>query len=159
MPRKDIDDLFTPLTLFKATLAFKRSGEKRHEDLLKSTMEKLEKAAAKDGGITISGRKYTMEMARKGNSTGPSNWFGGRTWLANGRCAAVGASRTAFVEGGPPFLDPVFRSPMFHFSPEGEEPNTWIKTELDKLFSFDSKMVVRGSVLLPGAFPSRPPTC
>lgn len=43
LPRKDIDELFTPRTLFKACLALKRSGDPRHAELYKATFERLEK--------------------------------------------------------------------------------------------------------------------
>src|SRR6266545_4566754 len=62
LPRKDIDDLFTGRTLFKACLALKRSGDTRHTDLYKTTLERLEKAAR--NGITIGRTTYTPEKLK-----------------------------------------------------------------------------------------------
>src|SRR5262249_42717553 len=41
LSRPNADDFLTPRTLFKACLAFKRSGDPRHTELLKTALESL----------------------------------------------------------------------------------------------------------------------
>src|SRR5436190_2767332 len=58
------------------------------------------------------------------------------------------APRSATIDGGPPFLDPIFRTTMFYTGED--EANTWIKAELDRQFARDGKL--KGTPL-PAFFP------
>lgn len=157
LPRKDIDDLFTPLTLFKACLALKRSGDPRHAELYRAALARLDKVARNGvqvGRTTYTTEKLHAELDRPVELLQKSELVG--EWPMRGGSPA----RVAVVDGGPPFLDPVFRGPMFHSRPDdgpeakaSEEANQWIKGELEKLFGRDSKVTAKGSVPLPGTFP------
>lgn len=148
IPRKDVEEYLTGLTLFKACLAFKRSGDPRHVELYKTTWEKLEKAAK--NGLKIGRTTYTPDML-KAEIERPVELMQKSELVGEWPMKGGSPARAAVVDGGPPFLDPVFRVPMFL---KGEdEPNLWIKAELDKLFARDSKFVPKGAVLLPGTFP------
>ncbi|HEY1187639.1 MAG TPA: PQQ-binding-like beta-propeller repeat protein, partial [Gemmata sp.] len=146
LPRKDIDDLLTPRTLFKMSLAFKRSGDPRHTDLCKPQEERLFKAA-KDGikiGRTLYGLdQVKAELARPVESVRASSVVG--EWGT--RSGSPG--RNAVVDGGPPFLDKVFGFPMFYSG--DDEANLWIKGELEKQFARDNR--APKSTPLPGTFP------
>lgn len=146
LPRKDIDELLTARTLFKMALAFRRSGDPRHTDLLKSQEEKLYKAA-KDG-IKIGRTLYTLDRL-KGELARPVEFV--RATAVVGEWATRGGNpgRNAVVDGGPPFLDKVFGFPMFYSG--DDEANLWIKGELDKLFARDNR--APKSTPLPGTFP------
>ena len=66
LARPNIDDLLTPRTLFKACLAFKRSGDPRHAELLKAQLEKLRTATEKTG-LNIGRRNYSLRAIAGGN--------------------------------------------------------------------------------------------
>lgn len=150
LPRKDIDELFTARTLFKACLALKRSGDSRHLELHKTTLEKLEKAAR--GGVQIGRRTYSLEQLRA-EIDRPVEMIQASSLVDTWSMRGGNPSRAAVVNGGPPFLDPIFRAPML--APdlqENLEANNWIRTALEPLFARDSKAAARG-VPLPGGFP------
>src|SRR5262245_14640192 len=106
MPRKDIDELFTGLTLFKACLAFKRSGDPRHADLYKAAMEKL--SAAAKNGVKIGRKTYTMENIRA-ELERPVELLRASALVGEWAMRGGNPARIAVVDGGPPFLDPIFR--------------------------------------------------
>ena len=151
LPRKDIDDLFTARTLFKACLALKRSGDPRHAELYKATLERLEKTAK--NGITIGRTNYTPEKLRA-ELERQIELIRARRLVGEWAMRSGNPSRSAVVDGGPPFLDAVFKTPLFYAG--DDEANLWIKGELDKLFTRDGKSTSSGSgrnVPLPGTFP------
>jgi outer membrane protein assembly factor BamB/tetratricopeptide (TPR) repeat protein len=147
LPRKDIDDLFTARTLFKACLALKRSGEPRHAEVLKGALDRLEKVAR--NGVQIGRTNYSMEKIRAELDRAIEMIQASSlvdVWTMRGGNPA----RSAVVNGGPPFLDPIFRTTMFYSG--DDEANLWIKGALDPLFTRDAKSASRG-VPLPGSFP------
>lgn len=146
LPRKDVDELFTPLTLFKAALALKRSGDPRHTELSKAVEERLFKAV-KDG-ITIGRKKYTPDMLRA-ELERPIELMRASSLVGEWATRGGNPGRNAVVDGGPPFLDKTFSFPMFYSG--DDEANLWIKGELEKLFVRDNKTIK--STPLPGTFP------
>ncbi len=153
--RPAAQDLITPRTLFKACLAFKRSGDPKHTELFKTTLEKLRTATEKDGLVigrqTYPFEKLKTEIDRNLELIRVSTTVG--EWAMRGG----NASRSGTIEGGPPFLDPTFRTSMFYSNrPEDEEANNWIKGELDKLFARDNKVAMK-SMPLPAFFPITTP--
>lgn len=149
--RKDVEDLqlLTGPTLFKACIALKRSGDPKHTELYTATLPKLEKAARTGNGIRIGRKDYNLdgvraELDRPVELVRPTALVG--EWATKGG----NPSRSGVVDGGPPFLDPIFRTPMFYTG--DDEPNTWIKSQLDDLFRRDTKTAARG-IPLPGTFP------
>jgi outer membrane protein assembly factor BamB len=154
-PRKDIDDLFTPMTLFKACLAFKRSGDPRHAELYQSTLARLDKAARNGvqiGRTTYTADKLRAELERPVELLQKSELVG--EWPMRGGSPA----RAAVVDGGPPFLVPAFKAPLFPpDAPDTLEGNNWIRGELEKLFAHNSRSAGKAAVPLPGAFPVTTP--
>src|SRR4029079_7189652 len=135
LARPNIDDLLTPRTLFKACLAFKRSGDARHAELLKPQLEQLRTATEKNG-LAIGRRNYSYEQLR-GEIDRPLELL--RASTTAGEWAMIGGtpSRAATIDGGPPFLDPIFRASLFPAGSEEDvgEANNWIRNELDHLFA------------------------
>ncbi len=148
LPRKDVDGVLTPLTLFKAALALKRSGDTRHADLSKAVEEKLFKVAKEKDGIVIGRKKYTPEMLRA-ELVRPVELMRANVLVGEWATRGGSPSRNAVVDGGPPFLDKTFSFPMFYSG--DDEANIWIKGELEKLFARDSR--APKSIPLPGTFP------
>lgn len=146
MPRTDVDEVLTPRTLFKAALAFRRSGDPRHAELLKELQPKLFKAA-KDG-IKIGRTMYTPEKLRA-EIDRPVELLSAGALVGEWTMRGGNAARNAVVNGGPPFLDKVFGFPMFYSG--DDKANLWIKGELEKLFARDSR--APKGVPLPGTFP------
>lgn len=154
LTRPNIEDLITPRTLFKACLALKRSGDARHAELLKTQLESLRKATERNG-LALGRRTYTYEQLRA-EIDRPLDLL--RMSTTAGEWAMVGGTttRAATIEGGPPFLDPIFRSSMFPANTEEdvEEANGWIRNEVDIQYSRDSK---RADLPIPGFFPITTP--
>lgn len=145
LPRKDIDDLFTARTLFKACLALKRSGDVRHLELYKLTLERLEKAAK--NGVQIGRTVYTLDRIRA-ELERPMEMIAASSAVDSWSMRGGNAARSAVVNGGPPFLDPIFRTTMFYSG--DDEANLWIKGQLDPLFARDK---LAKTVPLPAGFP------
>ncbi|QJW93535.1 outer membrane protein assembly factor BamB family protein [Frigoriglobus tundricola] len=148
LPRKDVEDLLTPLTLFKACIAFKRSGDARHAELYKATLEKLDKVAK--GGFQVRRTTYTSEKVRA-ELERPVDLIRASALVGEWAMRSGNPARAAVVDGGPPFLDAVFKTSQFYSG--DDEANLWIKGELEKLFARDGKSPSARSVMLPGAFP------
>lgn len=150
LSRPGSEDFITPRTLFKASLAFKRSGDPKHLEIYKTSISALQKATSKDG-LPLGRKTYSydqlkleidrpLELIRATSTVGEWSMRGGNP------------ARSGTIEGGPPFLDPVFRSTMF--STGDDEGNSWIKSELEKLFSRDPK---NKTLPLPAFFPITTP--
>jgi outer membrane protein assembly factor BamB len=148
--QEDVKELFTPRTLLKMCLAFKRSDDPRHATLYRGALEQLEPVAK--GGLQIGRRQFSWtdlraELDRPVELIRASALVG--EWTMRGGNPA----RSAVVDGGPPFLDRTFGVPMLPpDTPDALEANQWIRGELDKLFVRDARTLARG-VPLPGAFP------
>lgn len=151
LARPASDDLLTTRTLFKAALAFRRSGDPKHADLAKATWEKAERPIGRDG-LIIGRRTFNLDQLRAEldrqvqvvhTSGALSDW---PLRLGN-------AARNAVVAGGPPFLDPVFRPvPMLGGDPS-DEANAWIRAKLEPLFNRDTGDKTKSAVPLPAFFP------
>ncbi len=145
--------LLTPTTLFKACLAFKRSGDPKHSELLKTTLSELQ-TAAKDG-LAMGRKTYSYDQLRA-EINRPLELLRSSTTVGEWTMRGGNASRAATIDGGPPFLDPAFRVPMLPYGSNDEDANSWIRTELEKLFARDNKVQAQG-VPLPGFFPITTP--
>lgn len=149
--RLGADEFLTPRTLFKAALALKRGGDPRHAALLKQAVELLQKATEKNG-LVIGRQTYPFEKLRA-EIDRPLELLRVTTTVGEWAVKGGNAQRSATIDGGPPFLDPTFRTTMFYTG--DDEANTWIKTELERLFARDGK--VSKSVPLPAFFPITTP--
>ncbi|HSQ55281.1 MAG TPA: PQQ-binding-like beta-propeller repeat protein, partial [Gemmata sp.] len=149
--RSGLEGLVTPRTLFKACIAFKRSGDPKHSALVSRTLESLRKATERDG-LVIGRKSYSFEqlkaeIERQVELIRPTSTVG--EWAMQ----RGNPSRSGTVDGGPPFLDPIFRTPMLYVAkPEDEQGNNWIRDELERLFSRDNRMRHLGTPL-PGFTP------
>jgi outer membrane protein assembly factor BamB/TolA-binding protein len=149
------EEFLTGRTLLKACMAFKRSGDARHAELLKTALEQLQRATSRDG-LALGRKTYTFEqlrseLDRRLELLRPSSTVG--EWAMRGG----NPSRSGTADGGTPFLSPTFRSSMFPVSnvsdearASDQEGNAWITTEIDKQFARDAKLK---SVPLPAFFP------
>ncbi len=146
LSRPGSEEVLTPRTLFKACLAFRRSGDERHQALYKTTLPTLQSATPMNG-LAIGRKTYSFEQL-KAELERPLDLIRVSSTVGEWAMKDGNPSRTATVEGGPPFLDPIFRSTMFHAG--DDDANSWIKHELEKLFARDNK--VKG-VPLPAFFP------
>ena len=150
LPRKDVDEVMTPRTLFKACLAFRRSGDPRHGELYEKTYIALRKAAP--NGVLVGRTNYPLEKITA-ELDRPVALLERSTLVGEWAMQRGNPARSAVVDGGPPFLDPVFRSSLFPPDlPENVEANNWIRGELDQLFLRDAK-ANRAGTPLPGTFP------
>ncbi|MBY0455799.1 MAG: PQQ-binding-like beta-propeller repeat protein, partial [Gemmataceae bacterium] len=127
-----------------------RSGDPRHAELVKPTEERLFKAAR--DGLTVGRKKYTPDQLRAELDRPAESLRGVGVMAGDWSVKGGNPARSGAVDGGPPFLDPVFRAALL--PPDAEEnraANDWIRAELEKLFARDSRSP-RG-VPLPGTFP------
>src|SRR5262249_3601546 len=105
--RPESDDFLTPRTLFKAALAFRRSGDPRHTDLAKTTWEKAERPIARDG-LIIGRRTFSLEQL-KAELERPVHMVRASATVGEWPMRLGNAARNAVADGGPPFLDPAYR--------------------------------------------------
>lgn len=145
--RPNSDELLTPRTLFKACLAFKRSGDPRHSGLLETATAALVKATSQNG-LTIGRRVYTLEQLRA-EIDRPLELLRPTTTVGEWAMRGGNPARSGTVEGGAPFLDPTFRVPLLYSG--DDEGNSWIKAELERQFARDNKYP--SGLPLPGFFP------
>lgn len=152
LARPNTDDVLTPRTLFKAALAFKRSGDDRHAALLGPTADKLRAATARTG-LTIGRKTFTAEQLLA-ELDRPVETV--RTALAAGEWNTRygNAQRNGVVDGGPPFLIPSYRPTEMLFGGQ-TEANTWVKENLERLFDRENKSIK--SLPLPAFFPVTTP--
>lgn len=149
LARKDIEDLLTARTLFKACLALKRGGDPKHAELYKKALADLDKVAK--NGVQIGRTTYPMDKVRA-ELERPIELMRASALVGEWAVRGGNASRSAVVDGGPPFLDPAFRVTMFYNG--DDEGNLWIKGELEKLFNRDSRLANVAKITpLPGTFP------
>jgi outer membrane protein assembly factor BamB len=146
-------DIVTPRTLFKAALAFKRGGDPRHAEPLKLVLEDLRKATEREP-LAVGRGLYPYEKL-KAEVDRPLELLRQTTTVDQWAGRGGNPARSATVDGGPPFLDPTFRAPMFPARAEDEDANAWIRAELDKLFNRD-RAGTRGPPL-PAFFPVTTP--
>lgn len=149
LARPASEELLTSRTLFKAALAFRRSGDPKHTDLAKTTWEKAERPIARDG-LTIGRRTFTLDQLRA-ELDRPVQFVRASTTVGDWPMRLGNAARNATALGGPPFLDPAFRpAPML---PGDDEANAWIKSQLERLFNRESTTATKTGLPLPAFFP------
>ncbi|HVL15865.1 MAG TPA: PQQ-binding-like beta-propeller repeat protein [Gemmata sp.] len=150
------EPLLTPRTLFKACVAFKRSGDPKHAALLSKTLDSLRKATDRDG-LVIGRKTYTFDQL-KAEIDRNLELLRATSTVGEWAMQRGNPARSGTIDGGPPFLDPVFRATMFYsMKPEDEEGHNWIRTELDRQFARDSRAQRTVGVPLPGFFPVTTP--
>ena len=130
LARPESADLLTGRTLFKAAVAMKRSGDPRHAELAKTAWEKLA-AATKNGGLAIGRKNYTAVELRA-ELDRPVAAVAANVGVGEWPMRLGNPQRNATVEGGTPFLEPVF-TPLSMFRAGDDEGNSWIKGELSRL--------------------------
>jgi outer membrane protein assembly factor BamB/TolA-binding protein len=150
LTRPASEEFLTARTLFKACLALSRSGDIRHAELLKTTEVALGKATAKDG-LPLGRKNYTFEQL-KAEIDRPLTLIRVNSTVGEWSVRGGNPARSGTIRGGPPFLDPTFRTTMFY---TGEDDgNKWIKDRLETLFARESK---EKSIPLPAFFPITTP--
>jgi tetratricopeptide (TPR) repeat protein len=156
LERPNSDDLLSPRMLYRAALAFTRSGDPRHTDLAQKAWGKLLPQIT-PGGLTLGRKTYTPAELRAelGRPLDVSRAGGHPDWAMR----AGNAARNGIADGGPPYLDPIFPpAPMITLPDpadkklydEAETGNAWVKGQLERLYPRDS--TPRG-VQLPASFP------
>jgi outer membrane protein assembly factor BamB len=156
LARPNTEEVLTARTLFKAALAFKRSGDPRHADLARNVTDQLQKATARNG-LQIGRRTFNFEqlkaeLDRQVTSIRPA--YAVNEW--NGRYG--NPERNGLVEGGPPFLVPAFKpvEMLIDRRDKDREANDWIREELSRQFDRENAKAMK-SLPLPGFFPITTP--
>jgi len=152
--RPNSDELKTPWTLFKAALAFQRSGDPRHAELLKTVLAELQRQTLRRGGLQIGRRVYTYEqllaeIQRPVEGLRVVNTLS--DWPVRGGTAA----RNGVTSGGPPFLVPLFQARLLPYatSPAAQQASDWIRQQLEDAYRQPSSAGSRSEVCLPSFFP------
>ena len=152
LARPNADEFITGRVLFRMALALKRSGDPRHATLYATISARLVKETTRDG-LQIGRKTFTpdqlkAELERPVAATKISSLVGEWT-MRYGNPA-----RNGTVEGGPPFLVPVFDPiPMLYTGKN--EANDWIGEQLESLFDREAKN--QKTLPLPGFFPVTTP--
>ena len=153
LSRPDSDEIWTPLTTFKAIAAMKRAGSPPNAPVMTQLTAKLEKQFPRDG-LVIGRRNYSLdelkaELDRKSDS------LLGTVSDAYVAMRYGNPSHTALLDGGKPFLDPNWTQTLFYHSSDGAlnlaEGNTWVKQNLEDVLKTINPAT---ETAIPGFFPA-----
>ncbi|HEY2787173.1 MAG TPA: hypothetical protein VGJ05_19595, partial [Fimbriiglobus sp.] len=148
--RPDVEDLLTPRTLYKAVVAFKRTGDKRYAEAVKARMAELEKSFPRDG-LTIGRKTYSLDELKR-ELDRPIELIFSRLSDAYVSMRLGNASHTGVSDGGTPFLDPTFSVPLlYRTGKDRQKGNNWIRQNLDE--ALKRIVTVKKQPPIPGTFP------
>jgi outer membrane protein assembly factor BamB/tetratricopeptide (TPR) repeat protein len=157
LSRPGSEEFLTPLTLFKAAVAFKRSPDRFYQQKLTQVWDQLERHFPRNG-LEIGQQSYSLEQLKTELDRPVTLIFGrlGDDYLAN---RYGNPAHNAVGLGGTPFLSPSFiirtlQLPDDSFPQDGRD---WIKDALSKAISYLNQSKGKGQVSLPGFFPVTAP--
>jgi tetratricopeptide (TPR) repeat protein len=152
--RPNSDEFKTPLTLFKAALAFQRSGDPRHAELLKAVLADLRRLTERRGGLKIGERVYTYQQLLA-EIQRPVEGLRVVQTLSEWPMRGGTPARNGVTAGGPPFLVPLFQFRLLPYasSPAAQQASDWIRVQLEDLYRQPSQGSSRSEARLPGFFP------
>ena len=139
--------------LFKAAVAFKRSGDPRQAEAVAQLMDRLEKKFPRDG-LAIGTRTFSFDDLRQ-QLDRPAELIG-RVGDELVTMRLGNASHTAVGIGGTPFLDPSFTVPMLYRTDgPDKEGKDWVEQNLQAAMKFLDR--AKSQVAIPGFFPVTAP--
>ncbi len=148
--RPEVEDLLTPRTLYKAVVAFKRSGDQRYAEAAKTRLAEVEKKFPRDG-LAIGRKTYTFDELKQ-ELDRPVELIFSQLSDAYVSMRLGNASHTAVSDGGTPFLDPTFSIPLlYRTGPQLQKGNDWIRQNLDE--ALKRIVTVKKQPPIPGTFP------
>ncbi|OWK44317.1 hypothetical protein FRUB_02249 [Fimbriiglobus ruber] len=153
LARPEGDDTLTPRALFKAVVAFRRTGDARQAETAAKLWDRLEKKFPRDG--VVFGRKtYSLEDLKK-ELDHPAELLGqigdGFVSMRYGN-----PTHTGLGDSGTPFLDPSFAFPMlYRTDDQSREGSEWVRQKLEE--SLKQLDRAKGQVAIPGFFPVTAP--
>ena len=157
LSRPGSDALLTPLTLFKAAVAFKRAPDRSRVDRVGELMDRVARSLPRDGLVigrrTYSARDLEVELNR------PVDLLFGQVGDQFVSSRYGNAAHTGAGDGGTPFLSPAFVSRVLQL-PEEDAPQDardWILQAITKAISYLNQSKSKGQVALPGFFPVTAP--
>jgi outer membrane protein assembly factor BamB len=153
LARPESDEILTPRVLFKAAVAFRRSGDPRQAEAVSQLMERLEKKFPRDG-LQIGTRTFSLGELRQ-QLDRPAEVHGR---LGDGLVTTRlgNASHTGLSDGGTPFLDPTFAVDMLYRSEGNEkEGKDWVEDNLRLALRHLDR--AKAQVAIPGFFPVTAP--
>ncbi|HET6572903.1 MAG TPA: PQQ-binding-like beta-propeller repeat protein [Fimbriiglobus sp.] len=153
LARPETDEFLTSRVLFKAAVAFKRSGDPRQAEAVPQLMDRLAKKFPRDG-LSIGTRTYSLDDLKQ-QLDRPAEQLGrvgdGLVTMRLGN-----ASHTAVSAGGTPFLDPTFTVPMlFRTDGPDKEGKDWVEQNLQAAMKYLDR--AKAQVAIPGFFPVTAP--
>ena len=152
--RPESDDVLTPRTLFKAAVAFKRSGDPRQAEAVAQLWDRLTKTYPRDG-LAFGRKTYTLDDLKRELDRAVDTGFG---QLGDDVVAMRygNPSHTGRGEGGTPFLDQSFgQSLISRHDDKRADGAEWVRQSIDGAFkSLDRS---KGQVAIPGFFPVTAP--
>lgn len=154
LARADADALATPRLVFKAAVAFKRSGDPRQADAALKLWDRLAREFPRDG-LTVGRKAYTLDELRAEFDRPPdekaARWGEGVVAMRYGNPAHV-----SLADAGVPFLDAAFDAPMFGRTTESAaDGEGWVRQHRAEAYKQLDRS--RGQVALPGFFPVTAP--
>lgn len=151
--RPETDEFLSPRVLFKAAVAFKRSGDPRQAEAVAQLMDRLEKKFPRDG-LAIGTRIFSFGDLRQ-QLERPAELVG-RVGEELVTVRLGNASHTAVGIGGTPFLDPSFTVPMLYRTDgPDKEGKDWVDQNLQAAMKFLDR--AKAQVAIPGFFPVTTP--
>lgn len=152
LERPDSDEYWTPLNIFKAMTAMKRTASASNATAIRKLRERLEKSFPREG-LTIGRRQFSLDELNA-ELERPFDTIFGKVSEAYVSMRYGNPSHTGLGDGGKPFLDPVWSVSHFYrmSEPELSEGNTWVRQNLDDVLRTINPAKL--DVALPGFFPA-----
>lgn len=154
LARPDSDDIWTPLNRFKALVALRRAGTSEQSESFRQLLDQFERKFPRDG-LVIGNRNFTLDELREELDRRAESLFG-KVSEAFVAMRYGTPSHTALLEGGKPFLDPLWGQSVFRrrtFKADTpHQGNQWVIQNLEdvlKSINFDKQ-----EVAISGFFPA-----
>jgi len=150
LARPDANDLIAPRTLFRAAVAFQRSGDVRQEESVAKLLERLQQKYPREG-LTFGKKAYTFDEL-KAELGRPAELFG-RVGDGLATMRLGNAAHTGIGNGGTPFLDPSFAIPMIYRTSDSDKDGAdWVREKREDVLRSQADKS-KGQVVIPGFFP------
>ena len=150
LARPDAAEILTPRVLFKAAIAFKRSGDARQGESVAKLWQQLEKSFPREG-LAVGRKNYTLDEL-KAELDRPIDLGGSRATDKFVTMRLGNAAHTGTGDGGTPFLDPIFTKPLlFRRDGVARQGAEWVAQSLEAAFKRADP--AKREVSLPGFFP------
>jgi len=155
LARPDADDVLDSKALFQVTVALRRAGEDRRPELLTNLWDRIEKKFPRDG-IAFGNRTYSLENL-KTEYDRDIEFIRGKVSTEHIAMKGGDMSRTAILNAGAPFLDPLFSMPVLYRTEDANQKTgaEFVRQSIEAAYKRATQD--KKKILLPSFFPITAP--